>query len=101
MSSPSGVAKCIAVEGAGEQSIEVVKDKVFEQCLLCSAAQNMKKIALVVDKDDLLSLFRRLRLFWPPPKLYTWVSKGLDRFITNFIQIIFMRITTLEIENPA
>ena len=77
------------------------KDKVFEQCLLCSAVKNMKKIALVVDRDDLLRLFRRLRLFWPPPKLYTWVSKGVDRFITNFIQIIFMHIKTLEIENPA
>ena len=77
------------------------RGKVFEQCLLCSAVQNMKKIALVVDRDDLLRLFRRLRLNWPPQKLYKWVSKELDRFMTNFIQIAFKHITTPEIENPA
>ena len=75
--------------------------KVFEQCLLCAAVQNMKKIALVVDRDDLLRLFRQLQLIWPLQKLYKWVSKELDRFITNFIQIAFKHITTPEIENPA
>ncbi len=35
--------------------------KVFEQCLLCAAVQNMKKIALVVSKKDLLLY---LRLIW-------------------------------------
>jgi len=77
------------------------RGKVFEQCLLCSAVQNMKKIALVVDRDDLLRLFKRLRLFWTPQKLYKWVSKEHDRFITNFKEIAFKYITTPEIENPA
>jgi hypothetical protein len=36
---------------------------VFEQCLLCAAVQNMKKIALVVDRDDLLRLLRLMRRF--------------------------------------
>jgi len=66
-----------------------------------TAVQNMKKIALVVDRDDLLCLFRRLRPFWPPQKLYKWVSKELGRFMTNFVQINFKHITTPEIENPA
>jgi transposase len=35
--------------------------KVFEQCLLCAAVQNMKKIALVVDKKGLLRLLRLLK----------------------------------------
>jgi transposase len=77
------------------------RGKVFEQCLLCSAVQNMKKIALVVDRDDLLRLFRRLRLFWATRKLYKWVSKEYDQFKTNFVQIAFKIITTPEIENPA
>jgi len=66
-----------------------------------TAVQNMKKIALVVDRDDLLHLFRRLRLFWAPQKLYKWVSKELGGFMTNFVQINFKHITTPEIENPA
>jgi len=77
------------------------RGKVFEQCLLCSAVQNMKKIALVVDRDDLLRLFKRLRLFWPPQKFYKWVFKELIWFITNFMQIAFKNITTMEIKNPA
>jgi hypothetical protein len=77
------------------------RGKVFEQCLLCSAVQNMKKITLVVDRDDLLRLFRRLRLFWSPQKLYKWVSKELGRFITKTVQIAFKHITASEIENPA
>lgn len=36
--------------------------KVFEQCLLCAAVQNMKKIALVVTRKGFL---RVLRLMWP------------------------------------
>ena len=61
----------------------------------------MKKIALVVDRDDLLRLFKRLRLFWPPQKFYKWVFKELIWFITNFMQIAFKNITTMEITNPA
>ncbi len=34
--------------------------KVFEQCLLCAAVQNIKKIALVASKKDLLRLLRRI-----------------------------------------
>jgi len=34
--------------------------KVFEQCLLCAAVQNMKKIALLVDRKDFLRLLRLL-----------------------------------------
>jgi len=75
--------------------------KVFEQCLLCSAVQNMKKIALVVDRDDLLRLLERLRLFEPPQKLYKRVFKELGRFITNFVEITFKQIITPKIENPA
>lgn len=35
--------------------------RVFEQCLLCAAVQNMKKIALVIDRKGFLRL---LRLIW-------------------------------------
>lgn len=35
--------------------------KVFEQCLLCAAVQNMKNIALVVDRKDFLRLLRLLQ----------------------------------------
>lgn len=34
--------------------------KAFEQCLLCAAVQNMKKIALVATRKRLLSLLRQL-----------------------------------------
>ena len=77
------------------------RGKVFEQCLLCSAVQNMKKIALVVDRDDLLRLLRRLRLFWQFQKLYKWVSKELDRSMTSYVQIACKHLTTPKIENPA
>jgi transposase len=77
------------------------RGKVFEQCLLCSAAQNMKKIALVVDRDDLLRLLKRLQPCWAPVKLYKWVSRELGWFMTNIAQIAFKYITTPEIENPA
>jgi transposase len=77
------------------------RGKVFEQCLLCSAVQNMKKIALVVDRNDLLRLLKLLQPYWVPEKLYKWVFKALGWFMTNFAQIAFKYITTLEIENPA
>jgi transposase len=77
------------------------RGKVFEQCLLCSAVQNMKKIALVVDRDDLLRLFKRLRLYWASRKLYRWVSNVLGLFTKDFIQLAFTQFTTPEIENPA
>lgn len=37
--------------------------KVFEQCLLCAAVQNMKKIALVMTRKGFLRLLRSLRPF--------------------------------------
>ena len=77
------------------------RGKVFEQCLLCSAAQNMKKIALVVDRDDLLRLLKLLEPYWTPIKLCRWVTRALDSFMTNFVQIAFKYITTPKIENPA
>jgi transposase len=75
--------------------------KVFEQCLLCSAVQNMKKIALVVDRDELLRLLMLLRRYVTPVKLYKRFSIELGWFMTNFVQIAFKYITTPKIENPA
>lgn len=42
--------------------------KVFEQCLLCAAVQNMKKIALVVTKKDLLRYLRLIFLHIGHPR---------------------------------
>jgi transposase len=75
--------------------------KVFEQCLLCTAVQNMKKIALVVDRDDLLRLLKQLRPFWTPYKFYIWLLRKLDSLKTTFLQIAIKHIMTAEIENPA
>lgn len=45
--------------------------KVFEQCLLCAAVQNMKKIALVVSRKELLRHLRRIfQLRWHSVGLY-------------------------------
>jgi transposase len=52
--------------------------KVFEQCLLCAAVQNMKKIALVVDMDKLLRLLRLHRLFWAPMDLCKTLPANLS-----------------------
>lgn len=43
--------------------------KVFEQCLLCAAVQNIKKIALVATKKDLLRLLRRFLRHISPPQM--------------------------------
>ena len=75
--------------------------KVFEQCLLCAAVQNMKKIALVVDRDDLLRLLKLPRPFWMPSKLYKSLLDSIDAFITNLRKIIIKLILNPEIENPA
>jgi hypothetical protein len=77
------------------------RGKVFEQCLLCSAVQNMKKIALVVDRDDLLRLLKQLRSFWTPYKLYKWLSKKLNSIKSEFLQIAIKQNIITEIENPA
>jgi len=77
------------------------RGKVFEQFLLCSAVQNMKKIALVVDRDDLLRLLKPLLPFWAPVKLYMRVSKEFESFITDFRQMTLKHIMNPEIENPA
>lgn len=60
-----------------------------------------EKDRLVVEREDLMCLFRRLRLFWQPQKVYQRVSKGLNGFITDFVQMTFKHITTPEIANPA
>jgi len=75
--------------------------KVFEQCLLCAAVQNMKKIALVVDRDDLLRLLGLLQTFRKPWKLYKWIAKDLYSLITTLRQITLETLITLKIENPA
>jgi len=77
------------------------RGKVFEQCLLCAAVQNMKKIALVVDRDDLLHLLKLLQPFWAPKKLYKDVAERLNSFITNLGQFVLKHIAFPEIENPA
>jgi len=72
--------------------------KVFEQCLLCAAVQNMKKIALVVDKKELLRLLRLLK------QLLASVQKeylSIDAFISKIRQITFAGLNHLIIENPA
>lgn len=57
------------------------RSKVFEQCLLCAAVQNMKKIALVVDRDDLLRLLKLLQPFWALKRLYKAVTEKLKAFL--------------------
>jgi transposase len=76
------------------------RGKVFEQCLLCAAVQNMKKIALVVDRDELLRLLKLLQLIWSPWKLCKWMYNGFRSLITTFQQIHYIHRMT-QIENPA
>jgi len=76
------------------------RGKVFEQCLLCAAVQNMKKIALVVDRDELLRLLKLLQLIWSPRKLYRKISRKFNSLVTTFKQIPYKHIMT-QIENPA
>jgi transposase len=72
--------------------------KVFEQCLLCAAVQNMKKIALVVDRKDLLRLLRLLeQVFASVQREYC----SLYAFISQIKKIASAGINPLKIENPA
>ncbi|SNB44877.1 IS1182 family transposase [Geobacter sp. DSM 9736] len=48
--------------------------RVFEQCLLCAAVQNMKKIALVADRKGFLRLLRHLwEVIRPQETSYGWL----------------------------
>jgi len=72
--------------------------KVFEQCLLCAAVQNMKKIALVVDRKDLLRLLRLLEQVFAP------IQRGypsFNAFLSKVRQIVIVSTNPLIIENPA
>jgi transposase len=75
--------------------------KVFEQCLLCSAVQNMKKIALVVDRDELLRLFGLLQQLTAPKKLCRGITGKLELFSTKFRFFVQKQLLSIEIENPA
>ena len=75
--------------------------KVFEQCLLCAAVQNMKKIALVIDRDDLLRLLRLRRLFWSPMELYVGLTGKMVPFIAINNLFVFKRVIIQKQENPA
>jgi transposase len=72
--------------------------KVFEQCLLCAAVQNMKKIALVVDRKDLLRLLRLLEQVFAPIQATLYSLNALREKIGR---IISASINQLIIENPA
>ena len=72
--------------------------KVFEQCLLCVAVQNMKKITLVVDKKDFLRLLRLLEGLYSPIQAAIFSIMVLPEKI---VEIIFSNINPLIIENPA
>jgi transposase len=72
--------------------------KVFEQCLLCAAVQNMKKIALVVDRKEFLHLLRHLKGLYPNV-LTAFTS--LNEMLENIEQFIFKSINPLAKENPA
>lgn len=72
--------------------------KVFEQCLLCAAVQNMKKIALVVDKREYLRLVRRFQGLYPTIRTAFLV---LNELFENTEQFSFKSINPLIKENPA
>ena len=72
--------------------------KVFEQCLLCAAVQNMKKIALVADRKEFLRLLRHLKSLCPNV-LTAFTS--LNEMLENIEQFIFRSINPLVKENPA
>lgn len=72
--------------------------KVFEQCLLCAAVQNMKKIALVVDKKDLLRL---LRLLWRTVTVIQRRNNFYNRFFPKLEQCLSESLNPFRIENPA
>jgi transposase len=73
-------------------------DKVFEQCLLCAAVQNMKKIALVVDKKELLRLWRLLKGL---NLTIQAVFLSTSELIEKIWQLICKDINLLVKENPA
>jgi len=72
--------------------------KVFEQCLLCAAVQNMKKIALVVDRKDFLRLLRLLEQVYSPIQAVLFSLNALPEKIGR---IIYNGINPHIIENPA
>lgn len=72
--------------------------KVFEQCLLCAAVQNMKKIALVVDRKDLLRLLRLLEQVVAAVKRKNYT---FNAFIAKIREIVSVSTNPLIIENPA
>jgi transposase len=72
--------------------------KVFEQCLLCAAVQNMKKIALVADRKDFLRLLRLLE------QVVVAVQREyltFNTFISKITQIVSASINPQIIKNPA
>ena len=72
--------------------------KVFEQSLLCAAVQNMKKIALVVDRKELLLFLRLLKQVFAP------IQRGcyfFNAFLAKVRQIVIVSTNPLIIENPA
>ena len=72
--------------------------KVFEQCLLCAAVQNMKKIALVVDKKGLLKLLRPFKgLYQAVPTVFFFTYVLLE----NIVLFIFKSMNPIVKENPA
>ena len=72
--------------------------KVFEQCLLCAAVQNMKKIALVVDKKGLLKLLRPFKgLYQAVPTVFFFTYVLLE----NIVLFIFKGMKPIVKENPA
>ena len=72
--------------------------KVFEQCLLCAAVQNMKKIALVVDKKELLLLWQLLKGLNSTIQA-VFLSTG--ELLEKVWQIIYKDINLFTKENPA
>lgn len=72
--------------------------KAFEQCLLCAAVQNMKKIALVVGRKDFLRLLRLLeKIVAPVQREYSF----FNAFICKIRKIVSVSTSPLIIENPA
>lgn len=72
--------------------------KVFEQCLLCAAVQNMKKIALVVDRKGFFTLLRLVGSIMRPVKDRYY---DLQAFSTTFIILVLTNLFLPKIENPA
>ena len=72
--------------------------KVFEQSLLCAAVQNMKKIALVVDRKDFVCFLRLVEQILKPVKGTFYALKA---FSISFRHIVFSYLLLSKIENPA